>query len=255
MENKIKVIIIDDEAPARRLIAGFLDSYNDLEIVAQCTDGFEGIKKINEFKPDLVFLDIQMPRINGVEMLELLDADHLPLTIFTTAYDEYAVKSFEYNTCDYLLKPINEKRFEKALEKARNQLQSPRVSAEGKLGIKSLLKEGISEKYLDRLVIRSGNHIQVVHCDELICLEANDDYVIVHTEKEQWLKKQTLRHYEKKLAPDNFLRVHRSFIINLTAISRIEPYSKDAWIAIMNNGMKVAVSKAGYARLKETMNF
>lgn len=255
MKNKIKVIIIDDEAPARRLIAGFLGSYDELEIVAECSDGFEGIKKINDLKPDLIFLDIQMPRINGVEMLELLDADHLPLTVFTTAYDEYAVKSFEYNTCDYLLKPINEKRFEKAIEKARMQLQSSPVSGDRKQGIRNLLNEGISKNYLDRLVIRSGNHIQVVHCDELICLEASDDYVIVHTEKEQWIKKQTLKYYEKKLSPDDFLRVHRSFIISFTAISRIEPYSKDAWMAIMSNGMKVAVSKAGYARLKDHLNF
>lgn len=255
MEDKIKVIIIDDEAPARRLIANYLASCKDMEVVGECMDGFEGVKKINELKPDLIFLDIQMPKINGVEMLELLDADNLPLTIFTTAYDEYAVKSFEYNTCDYLLKPINEERFDKAINKARTQLQSPPISAAGKQGIKSLLEEGISDNYLDRLVIRSGNHIQVVHCDDLICLEASDDYVIVHTAKDQWLKKQTLKYYEKKLSPQDFLRVHRSFIINLSEVTRIEPYSKDAWIAIMKNGLKVAVSKAGYARLKETMNF
>ena len=255
MDDKVKVIIIDDEAPARRLIVSFLAACKDMEIVGECKDGFEAVKKINECKPDLIFLDIQMPRINGVEMLELLDADNLPLTIFTTAYDEYAVKSFEYNTCDYLLKPINEERFKKAIDKARAQLQSTGATGNANQGIQSLLISGISDKYIDKLVIRSGNRIQVVHTHDLICLEARDDYVIVHTAKDQWLKKQTLKFYEKKLPPNDFLRVHRSFIVNLSAITRIEPYSKDAWIALMNNGLKVSVSKAGYARLKEIMNF
>ncbi len=255
MENAIRVIIIDDEAPARRLLRSFLSAYDDIEIAGECTDGFEGIKKINELKPDLIFLDIQMPRINGVEMLELLDSEKLPLTIFTTAYDEHAVKSFEFNTCDYLLKPINEARLQKAIQKARVQLQATLNTAEGLQGVRNLMEQGISDTFLDRLVIRSGNHIHVVHCNELICLEANDDYVIIHSEKDQWLKKQTLKYYENKLAPDNFVRVHRSFIINLSEISRIESYSKDAYVAIMSNGFKAAVSKAGYAKLKKTMNF
>lgn len=253
MTQKVKSLIIEDEAPARRLLQEFLKEYPHIEVLDECTDGFEGARKIMELKPDLIFLDVQMPRINGFEMLELLRGEDMPLIIFTTAYDEFAIKSFEYNTCDYLLKPISQERFRKAANKALEQLndresQQPDMSKM----VDQALGGG---KYLDRIVIRSGSNIQVVYCDDLLCLEASDDYVIVHTAEDQWLKKQTLKFYEEKLDPLEFVRVHRSFLVKTSAISRIEPYSKDAYIAILHNGFKVSVSKAGYSRLKELMNF
>lgn len=253
MTQKVKSLIIEDEAPARRLLQEFLKEYPQIEVLDECTDGFEGARKIMELKPDLIFLDVQMPRINGFEMLELLRGEDMPLIIFTTAYDEFAIKSFEYNTCDYLLKPISQERFRKAANRAIEQLndrksQQPDMSKM----VDQALGGG---KYLDRIVIRSGSNIQVVYCDDLLCLEASDDYVIVHTAEDQWLKKQTLKFYEEKLDPLEFVRVHRSFLVKASAINRIEPYSKDAYIAILQNGLKVSVSKAGYSRLKEMLNF
>ncbi len=253
MTQKIKTLIIEDEAPARRLLQEFLKEYPEVEVLEECTDGFEGAKKILELKPDLIFLDVQMPRINGFEMLELLRGEDMPLIIFTTAFDEFAIKSFEYNTCDYLLKPISQERFEKAVNKAIEKLKDKNNL---RPDMNRIVDEALGGgKYLDRIVISSGSNIHVIYCDDLLCLEASDDYVIVHTAEDQWVKKQTLKFYEEKLDPAEFMRVHRSFLIKASAISRIEPYSKDAYIAILHNGLKVSVSKAGYSRLKELLNF
>jgi len=253
MDRNIRTLIIEDEAPARRLLQEFISQYPQLEVVGQCTDGFEGAKKIMETRPDLVFLDIQMPRINGFEMLELLRGETLPLIIFTTAFDEFAIKSFEYNTCDYLLKPLSKDRFEKAITKALiiiNEGQSKPADVD------NLISQGITKsKYLDRIVIRSGSNIHVVYSDNLLCIEASDDYLIIHAKEDQWVKKQTMKFYEEKLDPAEFARVHRSYIVKLTAIERIEPYSKDAWVAVLRNGQKVPVSKSGYSHLKKILNF
>ncbi|MBW6537317.1 MAG: LytTR family transcriptional regulator DNA-binding domain-containing protein [Mariniphaga sp.] len=253
MNTRIKTLIVEDEAPARRLLQEFLKEFPGIEVLEECTDGFEGARRIMELKPDLIFLDVQMPRINGFEMLELLRGEDMPLIIFTTAFDEFAIRSFEYNTCDYLLKPLNRERFQKAVTKALEQLKDKKSPADD---LNSMVDQALGGgKYLDRIVIRSGSNIQVVYCDDLLCLEASDDYVIVHTAADQWVKKQTLKFYEEKLDPAEFLRVHRSFVVKISAISRIEPYSKDAYIAILHNGLKVSVSKAGYSRLKEMLNF
>ena len=253
MAQKIKTLIIEDEAPARRLLKEFMNSFPEIELLDECTDGFEGARKIMEYKPDLIFLDVQMPRINGFEMLELLRGEDIPLIIFTTAFDEFAIKSFEYNTCDYLLKPISQERFKKAVTKALDQLKDKKNPTQD---LSSMVDQALGDgKYLDRIVIRSGSNIHVVYCDDLLCIEASDDYVIIHTTADQWVKKQTMKFYEDKLDPAEFVRVHRSFIIKVYGINRIEPYSKDAYVAILHNGLKVSVSKAGYSRLKEMLNF
>jgi len=253
MNKKIKTLIIEDEAPARGLLQEYIKDYAHIELVGEGTDGFDGAKKIMELKPDLIFLDIQMPRINGFEMLELLIGEQLPLIIFTTAYDDFAIKSFEYNTCDYLLKPINRERFGKAVEKASKIIEKGEHKPSH---LDNLINEGITNNtYLERVVIRSATNIHVVQCENIISIEACDDYVIIHTANDQQLKKQTLGFYEQKLDPKHFARVHRSFIVNLSAIVRIEPYSKDAWVAILSGGLKVSVSKAGYSHLKQVLNF
>lgn len=249
----IKVLIIEDEAPARQLLRYYLLDYPQLEVLDECADGFLGAKKIMELKPDLVFLDVQMPKINGFEMLELLHDQEIPLIIFTTAFDHFALKAFEYNTCDYLLKPISKERFDKAVGRAI-AMHAEHKGQEGQ--VRALAEVALVQSgFLDRIIVRSGSHIHVVHMENLFCLEASDDYVILHTDGEQWTKKQTLRFYEEKLDPREFLRVHRSFIIKVSAITRLEPYSKDAYLAILKNGYKVSVSKAGYTRLKELMSF
>ncbi len=253
MTKIVRTLIIEDEAPARRLLQEYLKDFTQLEVVGECADGFEGAKKIMELKPELIFLDIQMPRINGFEMIELLMGEPLPLIIFTTAFDEFAIKSFEYNTCDYLLKPINRERFRKAVEKALKLLEKGETKPSD---IDNLIGQGITRnQYLERIVIRSATNIHMVQCENILCIEASDDYVIIHTVTDQQVKKQTLSFYEQKLDPDHFARVHRSFIVNLSAIVRIEPYSRDAWVAILTNGLKVSVSKAGYMHLKKVLNF
>ncbi len=251
--EKIRTLIIEDEAPARRLLQEFLAEYHEIDVLGECSDGFDGAKKIIELKPDLVFLDVQMPRINGFEMLELLAGENIPLIVFTTAYDNYAIRAFDYNTCDYLLKPIGRERFGRAIQKVLDRFKENNTGVEQ---ISRIVDQGIGGGgYLQRLVIRSGNQIQVVPCDEVLCLEADDDYVIVHVEKERWHKKQTLKFYENKLDPREFFRVHRSFIVRIAAIKKIEPYSKDAFIAILTNGLKISVSKSGYSGLREQFDF
>jgi two-component system, LytTR family, response regulator len=250
----IRTLIIEDEAPARRLIKEFLEDYREIDLIGECADGYDGAKKILETRPDLVFLDIQMPRVNGFEMLELLTGENMPLIIFTTAYDNLAIKAFDYNTCDYLLKPVGKERFGKAIQKALDRFRERSQPENEK--ITGLVDQGIAGGgYLNRLVIRSGSQIQVVNSEDVLCLEADDDNVIIHCEKDRWQKNQTLKFYENKLDPNDFMRVHRSFIVRVTAIKKIEPYSKDAFLAVLTNGLKISVSKKGYSRLREQFDF
>lgn len=246
----IKVLVIEDEAPARDLLKAFISRNSQLELIGEAQDGFQGVKAINELKPDLIFLDIQMPKLTGFEMLELIE--HKPVIVFCTAYDEYALKAFEHNTADYLLKPFPYERFQQAIEKAIKKVNSGENHEEAYQTI--AMQASNPGKYLDRIVIRSGGAIHVVTAQELDCIEAEDDYVMVYGAKGSYLKQQTLKYYEEKLDPSVFLRVHRSAIVKIDSVARIEPYSKDAFIAILKSGKKLPVSKAGYARLKNVFD-
>jgi two-component system, LytTR family, response regulator len=251
---RYKAIIIDDEAPARAIIREFLKNHPNVSCAGECMDGFEGARAIQQHKPDLVFLDIQMPRINGLEMLEILDPDSLPSVIFVTAHDDYALKAFELNAVDYLLKPLARDRFDQALVKALERMQQGRGNQDQVMG---MMESGAAgrRQWLDRIVVRSGSEIHLVPEEEILCVEAQDDYVLVCTRDEEFLKKKTLKYYEGKLDPEYFLRVHRSFIVRFTAIQRIEAYSKDAYLALLKNGRKISVSKQGYAALKRQFDF
>ncbi len=252
--NKYKVIIIEDETPARNLIRHFLEKHPQFEVVAECADGLEGARQISLQAPDLIFLDIRMPRVDGFEMLELFEGERkMPLTIFTTAYDEFAIKAFEYNTLDYLLKPISADRFDRAVEKAVGQLEK---GIDGQEHIQKFLQHGeTSPGFMRRIVVRAGSGIHVIPEGDVYCLEARDDYVLICTAKEEFLKRKTLKFFEDKLDSQNFLRVHRSFIVRIDAIRKIEPYSKDAYLAVLKNGRRVSVSKAGYSLLKNNLDF
>jgi two-component system, LytTR family, response regulator len=252
--KKYTALIIEDEAPARDLIRHYLQSHPGIKLAGECSDGFEGAKQIASLKPDLIFLDIQMPRISGFEMLELLDEATMPQVIFTTAFDQFAIRAFEFNALDYLLKPIARDRFDQAVSRALTQLdagsrQRPAIQ-------KVLEKPAAGGDFIDRIVLRSGAGIHVIPQEDIICLEAQDDYVLIYTaQKEEYIKKKTLKYYEENLDPGRFLRVHRSCIVAIDAIQKIEPYSKDAWIACLKNGQKMPVSKAGYASLRKTFDF
>lgn len=244
----IKTILIDDEPLARTIVAEYLQSYPDIQIVKECNDGFEGVKAIAEFQPDLIFLDIQMPKLNGFEMLEV--AEPTPGVIFTTAFDEYAMKAFDNNAIDYLLKPFSKERFDKAMQKWMNQRNhtSPEVLQENLTNIP--LKHAEEQ---NRIAVKFGNKISIIPAQDIFYIEAYDDYVKIFTEKDYFLKKKTMTYFEQTLNSNDFLRVHRSFIIRLQHITRVEPYEKNSYVALMKNGKKIPLSRAGYSRLKDEL--
>jgi two-component system LytT family response regulator len=239
----IKTIIIDDEPLARSIVVEYLGSFPEISIVQECNDGFEGVKAIAQHKPDLIFLDIQMPKINGFEMLELLEQP--PAVIFTTAFDEYAIKAFESHAIDYLLKPFSKERFDKAVLKWLQQRQQQPEST------KTLLTEDVRQpEERNRIVVREGSNIRIVPVHEIHYIEAYDDYVKIFTAKEMLLKKKTMSFYEKSLDPAQFVRVHRSYMINLQQLTRIEPLEKETYLALLKGGARVPLSKSGYGKLK-----
>lgn len=242
-----KVIIIDDEPLARSVVQEFLMTHKDMEVVATCGDGFEGVKAIQQHKPDLIFLDIQMPKISGFEMLELLD--QRPAVIFTTAFDEFAIKAFEANAIDYLLKPFSSDRFNNAIEKWRNShVQSVAKNVDLLLETPQLFSD---EK--NRIVIKNGSDIRIVPTADVNYIEAFDDYVKIFTKDSYFLKKKTMNYFEEILNSNDFFRTHRSFIINLKELTRIEPMEKNTYVAILRSGKKIPVSRTSYSKLKEKL--
>ncbi len=238
----MKVIIIDDEPLARMIVKEYLQSHGEMELVAECGDGFEGIKAIQQFDPELIFLDIQMPKINGFEMLELIEVP--PAVIFTTAFDEFAIKAFEANALDYLLKPFNKERFEKAILKVSNQTNLNSIDSVIETAAKSPSQQS-------RVVVKNGGKIKIIPVNQIHYLEAADDYVKIFTADGTFLKKKTMSLFEQSMAQFQFVRIHRSYIVNTQRITRIEPYEKDSHLVLLNTGTQLPLSKSGYSKLKE----
>ena len=236
----IRTIIIDDEPLARDMIKEYLRSYAFIDLVQECGDGFEGVKAIAQFEPELIFLDVQMPKINGFEMLELLS--YTPDVIFTTAFDEYAIKAFEAHAIDYLLKPFSRERFDKAVQKClstrKNGKKNETAAEEINPGLKELEEEtlAVSPEQHNRVVVKTGNNIRIIPMQEIEYLQADDDYVKIHTKEGSFLKKKTISHFEKVMDASQFVRVHRSYIVQVHQVTRIEPYEKDGHIAILKSG-------------------
>jgi two-component system LytT family response regulator len=241
-----KAIIIDDEPLARSIVVEYLQSHTDVEVVAQCNDGFEGVKRIAEHQPDLIFLDIQMPKINGFEMLELLNT--IPSVIFTTAFDEYAIKAFESNAIDYLLKPFSKDRFDTAVEKWKSKTQPTNNHIE-----KFIQQTEKQPEEQNRIVVKNGSDIRIVPVDDIFYIEAYDDYVKIFTKDSYYLKKKTMNYYEQVLDNSVFFRVHRSFIINLQQLTKIESLEKNSYIAILKNNKRIPISRNSYGDLKEVL--
>ncbi len=248
MEKKIKVIIVDDEALARDSVINHLSRHADIDIVGEGSNGFEAVKLIHELKPDLVFLDIQMPKLDGFDVCELLGED-LPSIIFVTAFDEYALKAFEAQAMDYILKPVKKERFDKAIERVRQQLGNKNDKKISKF----LDIDRNNRKPLRRILIRDGVNVNILRPDDVLYIEADDDYVKFHTKEKYWLKSERMQNLEKILDPRIFCRIHRSFIININYLDKIEPYSKESKIIKLTNGKILPVSKNGYSRLMELM--
>jgi two-component system LytT family response regulator len=233
----IKAIIIDDEPLARSIVKEYLQPYREIEVLAECNDGFEGVKAINQYQPDLIFLDIQMPKINGFEMLELIDQP--PAVIFTTAYDEFAIRAFETHAIDYLLKPFNKERFDKALQKWMDQRKSsPTINHTSEL-LETVSK---SPAQYERIVVKLGGKIKIIPIQDVHYLEAADDYVTIHTAEGSFLKNKTMSYFEQLLSPQQFARTHRSFIINVQQINRIDPYEKDSHLAVLKSGKQIPLA-------------
>ena len=249
--NKMRTIIIDDESPARDILRHYLKDYPDIDIIAECADGFEGLKKITELKPDLVFLDIQMPRLTGFEMIEVMTEK--PVIIFTTAYDQFAIRAFEMNAIDYLLKPFPKERLRSAVMKAREK--AAYSDTPGEIAGRILESMPRSDNYLNRIVTRKGNSINIIPVDQVRYVEAQDDYVMIYYTTGKALKQQTMKYYEENLPRKNFVRIHRSYIVKVEEIKKIEPYTKDNHVAILHTGDKLPVSRSGYKHLKEELNF
>ncbi|MES2848286.1 MAG: LytTR family DNA-binding domain-containing protein [Bacteroidota bacterium] len=243
-----KVILIDDEPLARMVVMEYLQSFPQLNMVQECNDGFEGVKAIQQHQPDLIFLDIQMPKINGFEMLELLEQP--PAVIFTTAFDDYAIKAFETHAVDYLLKPFSKERFDKAVNKWLEQ-QTNNTSAANTQHLLEAVAQSPAQQ--NRIVVKNGSKIKIIPVNDILYLEAADDYVKVHTTEGYFLKSKTMGHFENTLDANIFCRCHRSYLVNTQYITRIDPYEKDSHVAVLKNGTKVPVSRSGYGKLREAL--
>jgi two-component system, LytTR family, response regulator len=246
-EKKITALIVDDEDLARLVLRELIQSHPDIEVVAECANGFEAVKAVAEHKPDLIFLDVQMPKLSGFDVLELIGTE--TAVIFVTAYDQYAMRAFEVHAVDYLLKPIGRERFEAAFERAKSRLgeklpPAPELAAAARP----------PKQFLDRIVVRDGTHVTLIPVGKLDYAEAQDDYVALAAGGKKHLKQQTIASLEACLDPDRFVRVHRSYIVNFERVVRIEPYAKDSRIAILADNTRLPVSKSGYARLKTLLD-
>ena len=252
MTDKIRLILVDDEEPARALLREYLETDDSLDIVGECANGFEAVKAVTTHQPDLVFLDIQMPKLNGFEVLELLTP--APAVIFCTAHDAYAVKAFEAHAVDYLLKPVGRDRLLMALERFRARRAAP----SGKGGA---LSAGESEElvraarpagaFQERVLIRDGASVHVIPAAQIDYLEAQDDYVAIHAAGKTWLKTTTLGRLAADFDPERFVQIHRSIVINLDRLGKVELVGKESRIAILKDGRELPMSRSGYARLKE----
>jgi len=248
-ESALRAVIVDDEELARGFLRELLASHPEIEIAAECANGFDAVKAISETAPGLLFLDVQMPKLDGFEVLELIAAGNPdpPAVIFVTAYDQYAMRAFDAHAVDYLLKPFSAERFERALDRAKARLgqRTPPVdlSAEARA----------PERQPQRIVVRDGTKVHVIPLDKLDYVEAQGDYVAIHSAGRSFLKLQPISALESLLDPTRFVRVHRSIVVNLERIARIEPYAKDSRVAILADGTRLPVSRAGYSRLMRAM--
>jgi two-component system LytT family response regulator len=246
-EPRLRVVIVDDEAPARMLLRELLSAHADLEIVGECANGFEAVKAVSEHRPDLMLLDIQMPKLDGFEVLELMGDG--PLVIFVTAYDEYAIRAFDVHAVDYLLKPFSANRLDEALERSRTRLRTRETTPVAEI----VAAVRPRSERLERILIRDRGDVHVIPVDKIDFVESQDDYIAVKALGKTFLKDQTLADLETRLDAGRFVRIHRRFILNVSRLARIELSATDSRSAILTDGTELPISKAGYARLRELL--
>ena len=246
-DTKTRAVIVDDEELARQVIRELLAPHPEIEVVGECANGFEAVKIVTETKPDLIFLDIQMPKLDGFEVLELIGIGSA--IVFVTAYDSYAIRAFEVHAVDYLLKPFGAERFVAALERAKERLNSKSPSS-AVSATELAATARPPAQFLERIPVRDGAQVFIIPVSKLDFAEAQDDYVALSTEGKKHLKQQPISSLEAALDPSRFLRIHRSYIVNLERVAKVEPYGKDSHVAVLRNGVQLPVSRAGYARLR-----
>ncbi len=244
----MKVLIIDDEPLARSIVKEYMQGFTQLHLLQECSDGFEGLKAIQQHQPDLIFLDIQMPKINGFEMLELVE--HPPAVIFTTAFDEYALKAFDNHAVDYLLKPFSKDRFDKAVTKFLEQSAVQLQQKSTQMLLQSPTEFPVQN---ERIVVKTAGKIRIIPVPGIHYFEAADDYVKIHTAEGSFLKNKTMAYFEQTLPANLFVRTHRSYIVNVQQITRIDPYEKENHLAILRSGVKIPVSQSGYSKLRQVL--
>lgn len=243
----LTAVIVDDEDLARTLVKEYLSDHPSVKIAAECANGFEAVKAVTELKPDLMFLDIQMPKLSGFEVLELLEEP--PAVIFVTAFDQFALKAFDVHAADYLLKPYGKERFAQALQKAMERIEKKTPSK-----TKEILSDARSAgERLERILIKEGSKVLVIPSDKIDYIEAQDDYISVRSEGKSHLKMQRMAEVETQLDPRRFVRIHRSYILNIDRLSKIELYAKDSRTAVLKDGTQLPVSRTGYDKLKELL--
>jgi len=250
---RLGVLIVDDEEPARKLLRDYLAGVPDLDVLGECADGFEAVKKVADLDPDLLLLDIQMPKLDGFEVLELIEREIS--VIFITAYDEYSIRAFDVHAVDYLLKPYSRDRLLEAIERARQRATLLRSTPGAGILPETATAQAIRQarQPLERLLIRDGARIHVIPVASVHYIEAQDDYVCVVTKDQKLLKQQTLNEMEASLDPRRFVRIHRSFLLNVDYLAKIEPYTKDTHVAILRSDAKLPVSRSGYERLRSLL--
>jgi len=244
-ERVLTVVTVDDEEPARLALRQALAEIEDVRIVAECANGFEAVKAVSELQPDVLVLDIQMPKLDGFEVLELVGRDRA--VIFVTAYDEFALRAFDVHAVDYLLKPFTHERLAAAIARVRAR---PAAAGPDPSALRASARPGAP---LERVVIRDGAHVHVVPVERIDYVEAQDDYVAFKTAGKSILKEQTLGDLESQLDARRFVRIHRSYLLNIERLSRVELYAKDSRVAILGDGTRLPVSRAGYQRLQQLL--
>ena len=244
---KIRAVIVDDEELARQVIREMLDPHPEIEVVAECANGFDAVRTVAEIKPDLIFLDIQMPKLDGFEVLELIGNDFA--VIFATAYDEHALRAFEVHAVDYLLKPFRAERFDEALQRAKERIGKKMSTSPEELSAATRT----AGQYAERIVIKDGTRVQIIPVAKLDYAEAQDDYIALASQGKKYLKQQTVSSLEASLDPKSFVRIHRSYLVNLERVARLEPYGKDTHVVILSDGARLPMSRAGFTKLKELL--
>jgi len=247
----LRVVIVDDESPARSLLREYLGAEPGVEICGECTNGFEAVKAIGELAPDLVLLDVQMPKLDGFEVLELLERP--PAVVFVTAYDEYALKAFEVHAVDYVLKPVSRERLAESLAHARARLSGGADLAPAPSPASLAAAARAPGHFVERILVKDGARVHVIPVGRLDWIEAQDDYAAIRAEGKSYLKPRPLAEIAAGLDPARFVRIHRSYVLNVERLARIEPYAKDSRIAILHDGKQLPLSRAGYARLKQLL--